>query len=456
MKKEMECPNCKKLIGQDDLYCEYCGTKIEKETIKVKDSKKEETTKTIKKAEPNQIALKCPRCGINLKQNDKFCNNCGKRVEQKTKQPKEINTEKAKQVVAKTQNNYFYIPVAIIVTFILCLIVFVLFYNFYLKEMVVETTKKEVTVTDKGIADSVEKVYDAVVVVKNYVNGKLYSTGTGVVYKTDDKYGYVLTNSHVISNGNEVKLVFTNKKELKAEVVGNDEYSDIAVLRIGKENIIKVAEIGSSDALKVGDTAFAVGAPIDSSAYSWTVTRGIISGKNRVVEATVNNSSSRYVMEVLQTDAAINQGNSGGPLCNANGQVIGITNMKLASTTIEGMGFAIPIEKAVEYANKFINGEHISRPYLGIAIYDMSNNFFNPGQNGVYIDTVEKDSPADKGGLKSGDKITKVNGVEVPNASYFKYELYKCKVGDKVKITVERDNKEKEITVKVGSSSKSA
>jgi len=454
MKKEVKCPKCEKLVGSEDLYCEYCGTKLEQLDEKVEEKK-------VVKAEKKEVldesnALICSKCHQPLAIDDKFCTNCGKKVV--VRQPKVVSDpvmSQPKKENTKILNNYFYIPVAIVVTFLLCLLAFGLFYNFYLKELVVTTTKEEVTVTDKGIADSVEKVFDSVVVIKNYVNGRLYSTGTGVVYKADNKYGYILTNSHVISGSTEIKLVFTNNKEISAEVVGNDEYSDIAVLRVGKDNVIKVAEIGSSTDLRVGDTAFAVGAPIDSSTYSWSVTRGIISGKNRVVEASVNNSS-KYVMEVLQTDAAINQGNSGGPLCNSNGEVIGITNMKLASTTIEGMGFAIPIEKAVEYADKFISGGNISRPYLGVSIYDMSNNFFNTAQDGVYIEAVEKGSPAEDAGLKAGDKITKVNDVAVSNSSYFRYELYKCKTGDKVKITVLRDSKEKTFTVKLGSSSKAA
>ena len=333
------------------------------------------------------------------------------------------------------------------VTFLICLCLFGAFYEFYLKNLKVETIKtiKDVTVTDTGIADAVEKVYDSVVTVKNYSRGQLYSTGSGFVFKTDDKFGYILTNYHVISGGSEVSVVFTNNKEEKVTVVGYDEYSDIAVLSIDKSNILATAQLGSSESLRIGDTTFAVGTPVDSSVYSWSVTRGILSGKNRMVQ--VDN----YVMSVLQTDTAINSGNSGGPLCNANGEVIGITNMKLASSQIEGMGFAIPIDDAVKNAESLISGKKINRPYLGVSIYD-NNNYFSK-DTGVYVESVEHGGAADKAGIKKGDKIIKIEDTEITNTSYFRYQLYKYNIGDKIKITVERDGKEKTFTVTLTSNS---
>lgn len=331
--------------------------------------------------------------------------------------------------------------VYVILTFCVCLCLFGGFYELYLKHLVVETTKtiKDVTITDTGIADAVEKVYDSVVTVKNYVRNQLYSTGSGFVFKIDNKYGYILTNYHVISGGNEVSVVFTNNKDEKVTIVGYDEYSDIAVLAVDKSLVLATAQIGSSKDMRVGDTTFAVGTPVDSSVYSWSVTRGILSGKDRLVQ------SDNYVMSVLQTDTAINSGNSGGPLCNSNGEVIGITNMKLASSQIEGMGFAIPIEVAVKNAETIISGKKINRPYLGVSIYD-SNSYFN-NNSGVYVESVEKNSAADKAGIKSGDKILKVNDVEITNTSYFRYQLYKYDIGDKIKITIERNGNEKTLTV---------
>ena len=343
---------------------------------------------------------------------------------------------------SKSTNGIVYI----ILTFCVCLCLFGGFYEFYLKHLVIETTKtiKDVTITDTGIADAVEKVYDSVVTVKNYVRNRLYSTGSGFVFKIDNKYGYILTNYHVISGGNEVSVVFTNNKDEKVTIVGYDEYSDIAVLAVDKSLVLDIAQIGSSNDMRIGDTTFAVGTPVDSSVYSWSVTRGILSGKDRMVQ--VDN----YVMSVLQTDTAINSGNSGGPLCNSNGEVIGITNMKLASSQIEGMGFAIPIEDAVKNAETIISGKKISRPYLGISIYD-SNNYFN-NTSGVYVESVEKNGAAYNAGIKSGDKILKVNGVEIANTSYFRYQLYKYNIGDKIKITIERNGIEKTLTVTLAGS----
>ena len=332
-----------------------------------------------------------------------------------------------------------------LVTFVICLVIFAFVYEFYLKNLVIETTKlvKDVTITDKGIADAVDKIYDSVVVIETYRREKAYSGGTGFVYKTDDKKGYIITNYHVIDNSDEVKVKFSNEKVVTAKVVGGDEYADIAVLSVDKENVIEVATIGKSEDMRVGDTTFAVGAPIDSEAFSWTVTRGILSGKNRVFE------TEDSVIRAIQTDTAINSGNSGGPLCNSNGEVGGVTNMKLASSTIEGMSFAIPIETAVEYADSFISGKEIVRPYIGISMYDGSQSFFS-FDTGIYINYVEKGSPASKAGLEKGDKILAVNDKEVSSIAYFKYELYKYKVGDKVDIKIERDGKEKTVTVTLG------
>ena len=372
-------------------------------------------------------------------------------IVEKVEVEKEVEPVKKKTVKTKKSNPG--VVVSIIVTFLACLLIFGLVYEFYLKNLVIETTKyeKDVTVTDVGIADAVEKVYDSVVVIKTYVRGKDYASGTGFVYKTDKKYGYIITNNHVINNASEIRVTFSNDKSTEATVIGSDEYADIAVIAVDKEYVLSVASIGNSEKMRVGDTTFAVGAPIDSNTFSWSVTRGILSGKNRVVEVSDNNNGTS-VIQVLQTDTAINAGNSGGPLCNSNGEVVGVTNMKLASSSVEGMGFAIPIEEATRYAESFIKGEKISRPYLGVSVYDKYSGFFSTESEGVYIEYVEKKSAADKAGLQSGDKILKVNNSEISSASYFKYELYKYKIGDKIKITIERNGKEKVVDVTLGSS----
>jgi serine protease Do len=218
-------------------------------------------------------------------------------------------------------------------------------------------SKSEVSVTDEGIADGVQNIYDSVVVVRTYTKDTLIATGTGFIYAQDDNKYYLMTNYHVISGGDNVGVLFTNGEEIKVDIVGGDRYADIAVLKYSGSMQLQVAKLGSSEKMRVGDTTFAIGAPLDSEVYSWSVTRGILSGKDRLVEVSTNNSNtSDWIMRVMQTDAAINSGNSGGPLCNVNGDVIGVTNMKLVSSGVEGMGFAIPREDAVKYADALVSG----------------------------------------------------------------------------------------------------
>lgn len=314
----------------------------------------------------------------------------------------------------------------------------------------VTKTEKEVTVTDNGIADAVEKVYDSVVIVETFAKGRAFATGTGFIYKHSNDTYYILTNHHVIEDGDQIKIVLTNGDEVEVKVEGGDEFSDIAVLSYKTDKELKVSNIGSSTNARVGDTVFAIGAPLDSSVYSWTVTRGVLSGKDREVSISLGGSqTSDWIMQVLQTDAAINSGNSGGPLCNSNGEVIGITNMKLVTSGVEGMGFAIPIEEASTFADKIINGESIARPYLGVAMYDVSNSYYayafkNSSTNltdGVGISEVVKDSPAEKAGLKAGDTIIGIDNDTIKDTATLRYKLYKHKEGDVVKITYVRNNK---------------
>lgn len=458
MNSKRFCTNCGNELKVDDNFCPGCGTSCPK-IEKVEEQPKKRGRKP-KIEEAVILDEKKEKLEIESKELEKDKVEVSFSSSEERETPSKEETEELKNEIEKLKKEknkkILYPIISSLITFVACLAIFGVFYNYYLKNLVIETTKREVTVTDKGIAEAVDKVYDAVVVVESYTRGQLYSTGTGVVYKTDDNKGYILTNNHVIEGAEEVKVVFTNNERKSVTIVGADSYSDVAVLSVGKKDIITVAEIGSSEALKVGDTAFAVGAPLDSSTYAWTVTRGVISGKNRTVEVSSSNGYTTSVMEVLQTDTAINNGNSGGPLCNSNGEVIGITNMKLASSTIEGMGFAIPIETAVKYAEKFIKGENISYPYIGVVIYDARVSMFSPEIEGVYIESVEKNSPADKAGLKAKDKILKVEKAEISNSTYFKHELYKYEIGDKITITVERDGKEKKIEVTLGSSNPSA
>lgn len=327
------------------------------------------------------------------------------------------------------------------------------------------TTTKEVTVTDKGIADAVDKLYDATVIVEIESRNQVAGWGSGFVYKTDNKYGYILTNHHVVEDEETVNIVFTDESEVEGTVLGSDEYSDVAVIRIPKKNVKSVGQIGKSEDTKVGDTIFAIGTPISLS-YSFTVTRGILSGTDRMVEMSnssnsifeKNNQESWY-MNLLQIDASINSGNSGGPLANSNGEVIGLTNSKLSSgsftssASIENMGFAIPIEQAISVASQIEEHGKVSRPVLGVAMTTIESARYNDIdvsskiKKGAVVVEVQSNSSASKAGLKKGDVITNIDNYEVEDYMYLKYYLYRYRVGDKVKITYYRKDKKMTTTV---------
>ncbi len=313
--------------------------------------------------------------------------------------------------------------------------------------------KKNVTVTEQdSINESIQKVYDSVVVISNYKNGRLNGYGSGFVYKKDGKNGYIMTNNHVVEGATEIKVTLSSGEEVSATVLGTDSYMDIAIVSIDSKKVLGVAEIGDSVKSKIGDTVFTVGTPV-STDYAGTVTKGIISGENR--EITVENNGTSYMMEAIQIDASINPGNSGGPLVNINGEVIGVNSVKLVESSIEGMGFAIPIEVAMSQVSKLENGETIERPLIGISSYDVSNasfigrNLNNNIKSGVIVNYVQSGSDAEAAGLEQNDIITKVDGTVIKSSAHLKYLLYKHSIGDSVKLTVYRNDKEKELTLKL-------
>ena len=315
---------------------------------------------------------------------------------------------------------------------------------------------RKFTVSEIGLSTGINNVYDSVVVVQNYKNDKSNGIGSGFIYNND---GYIMTNSHVIEGATSIKVILMSGDVVEASVIGDDEYADIAVIKIDKKYVSKVATLGSSDAINVGDTVFTIGSPI-SSEYYGTVTRGILSGKNRLVNVTVE-SSNDWIMNVMQTDAAINPGNSGGPLCNANGDVIGINSMKLVQSQVEGMGFAIPIEDAISYANMIVNGEKIKRSYLGLRMVNVSStyNFANEDIkidskviSGVAIIEILKDGPCNNTGLKKGDVITKIGDYNIKTVAELRYHLYKYKPNDKINIVVNRNGKVMSYKVTLGTS----
>lgn len=315
---------------------------------------------------------------------------------------------------------------------------------------------RKFTVSEIGLSTGINNVYDSVVVVQNYKNDKSNGIGSGFIYNND---GYIMTNSHVIEGASNIKVMLMSGDAVDATIIGDDEYADIAVIKIDKKYVTKVATLGSSESINVGDTVFTIGSPI-SSEYYGTVTRGILSGKNRLVNVTVE-SSNDWIMNVMQTDAAINPGNSGGPLCNANGDVIGINSMKLVQSQVEGMGFAIPIEDAISYANMIVNGEKIKRSYLGLRMVNVSStyNFANEDIkidskviSGVAIIEILKDGPCNNTGLKKGDVITKIGDYNIKTVAELRYHLYKYKPNDKINIVVNRNGKVMSYKVTLGTS----
>ena len=313
-----------------------------------------------------------------------------------------------------------------------------------------------VIVEDGNLSAAVEKVYNSSVMVKTNSKNKLVGSGSGFVYKVDDKYNYIITNHHVIKSGDGFKVVNYKDEELDAKLLGSDEYLDIAVLRIDSSNIDMIAKMGSSANVDIGDTLFTVGAPLGKD-FMGTITKGILSGKNRIVNIEI--SSGNFLMDTIQTDASINSGNSGGPLCNINGEVIGVNSSKLVGDGIEGMGFAIPIDRVVEVLSYLEQGKEIIRPYLGIqmtdisTLYDSRNNInieFNTDiKNGIVITYVEEGKAAYNAGLKKGDIIISVNDELVTDTLYFRYLLYKYNIGDDIKIKYYRNNKLEEVVLKL-------
>ncbi len=348
--------------------------------------------------------------------------------------------------------------ISVLLSFICgCLGAYVLMYNIPTTNTIVGVSHGSILYNeDNSIAAGVSQVYDSVVVVEGFSNDSLVSTGTGFIYKQEGDTFYIMTNHHVISGVDKVSVILSDSTEVDAVVKGSEVYSDIAVLAISSDKVKAVAVLGDSSKLNVGDTLFTVGSP-EGSTYAGTVTKGILSGKDRLVEvALTSTSSSDYYMKVLQTDAAINPGNSGGPLCNINGEVIGITNMKLVDSTVEGMGFAIPIEDALLYSEILEKGKNVVRPYFGIGMLDLDNSYYlwqsgitvpSNIKEGVVITQVAENSPAAAAGLKKGDIILSLGGTKITSIAEFRYQLYKHKVGEEVEVEYYRGKKVNKVKV---------
>lgn len=290
-----------------------------------------------------------------------------------------------------------------------------------------------------------------------------YAEGSGVIYKKSGNAAYVVTNNHVISGSNAVEIIMSNGKKLSAKVVGKDTVTDLAVLKINSSSVSTVASFGDSNSIKVGETALAIGSPLGSD-YATSLTQGIVSAKKRTVATTNEAGQETGEATVIQTDAAINSGNSGGPLINLAGQVIGINSMKLSSssssgTSVEGMGFAIPSNEVVTIINQLISKGKIVRPAIGASLLDLTDitasqqksvlKLSSKVNEGAVIYKTYAGSPARNAGLKKYDVITKLDGTKITSVATLRDKLYKLKVGDSVKITWYRGNTQKTGTIKL-------
>jgi serine protease Do len=271
----------------------------------------------------------------------------------------------------------------------------------------------------------------------------IQSEGSGFIVRPD---GYIFTNFHVIEGADKIDVKLKDGREFPAKVVGTDEKTDVAVIKIEARDL-SVVQLGDSDAVRVGQFAFAIGAPFK---LDYTFTYGVVSGKGR---SKLLASAGYSISDYLQTDASINPGNSGGPLCDIDGKVIGMNT--LINGMNRGLGFAIPINMAKEIGNELIAGHKIVRPWLGIRIETLGDDpsmrdLFKGVDKGVIVRTIEADAPASKSDLRPFDVITQVDGTAVATDSQLQHEVLKKKVGQNVELTVWRKGQTMKVAVKTG------
>lgn len=313
---------------------------------------------------------------------------------------------------------------------------------------------------DADSSTNIAEVSEAVVGVTNLQRQSIWTsseeagTGSGIIYKKENEKAYVVTNHHVVNGAEQVEVVLANDERIPAKVLGTDELTDLAVLEIDGEKVNRVATLGTTEDKQVGENVFAIGNPLGME-FANSLTKGIISGLNRSVSVdTTGDQVADWVTEVIQTDAAINPGNSGGALVDANGEVIGINSMKIASTQVEGIGFAIPIDTALPIMEQLETNGKVQRPFIGISMATLNqvpmqyrHNVILPDgvDHGMVVASVEPGSPAEKAGLQQFDVITKIDDHETPTALELRKYMYsETKVGDTVKLEIYR-NGEKQV-----------
>ncbi|WP_025729742.1 S1C family serine protease [Atopobacter phocae] len=278
------------------------------------------------------------------------------------------------------------------------------------------------------------------------------SEGSGVIYKKEGNKAFIVTNNHVIDGGQAINILLSDGEQVEAKVVGADPWTDLAVLEISSEKVKAVAEFANSDEIKVGQKAIAIGSPLGIE-YATSVTSGIVSGVSREVAIDIDGDNiADFTNEAIQTDAAINPGNSGGALLNDAGQVIGINSMKIGSSLVEGMGFAIPSNQVVKIAKELEEKGQIIRPKLGIEMYNVADipdviraelKIPDEVKAGIMVTRVAKNSNAEKAGLKMYDILTSFDGKKISNTLELRQALYQTKIGDTVKLEVLRNGKQR-------------
>lgn len=320
-----------------------------------------------------------------------------------------------------------------------------------------QTLTLNTTDIETAITQSVQKVGPAVVTVVGTIPGQLTIFGptgdqtvSGTGFFITDQ-GYILTNNHVVEGTKEVNIILSDGREEKAEIVGTDIYSDIAVLKTsGKAPA--VATLGNSDVLKPGESVIAIGSPLGD--FKNTVTVGVVSGTGRSIDT----GQGYQVENLIQTDAAINHGNSGGPLVNLVGQVIGVNTLIVRSTNsgdvAEGLGFAIPVNTAQAVAQQIIQKGYFARPFLGISTQpinpEIAARYNLPAEWGVYVTDVVNGSPASQAGLQQGDIITKIGDVALDETHSYVNTLFMFKSGDQTTLEVVRGNQNMQVQVTLG------
>lgn len=282
------------------------------------------------------------------------------------------------------------------------------------------------------------------------------SEGSGVIYKNENGYAYIVTNYHVIAKSQELEVLLADGTREKAELVGSDQWTDLAVIRIANTNVSTVAKFANSDDVEVGQTAIAIGSPLGSE-FATSVTQGIVSATNRSVATDVDGDGQEdWVVTAIQTDAAINPGNSGGALINSAGQVIGINSMKISKSSVEGMGFAIPSNEVVSIIKQLEENGKITRPALGISMVNLSSvntrvvqqlNLPSGVTGGVVIAEVDSKGSAKAAGLQPYDVIVEMDGQKIQGIQNLRKILYSHKVGDKMEVTYYRNGQKQTTTI---------